>query len=73
MLMPQVMNGQEYMTTEEAARHLGISERTFRNKYVNDKHSLFIRKLTQHLNPNDTRERLYLIADLDELKGIRPK
>ncbi len=73
MVMTQIIEGKEHMTAAEAANYLGISERTFRNKYVNKTHKLFIRKLTQHLNPNDTRERLYLIADLDELKGIRPK
>ncbi len=72
MIMPQVIDGKKYMTTTEAARYLGMSEASFRNKYMYEKHKLFIRKLRQHRNPNDTRERLYLIADLDELRQIEP-
>jgi len=64
------------MTTEEAARYLGISRKTFRDKYVrkNEKNNnVFILKLKQYVNPSDTREKLYLASDLEGLKGIRPK
>ena len=75
MLMPQVIEGKQYMTTAEAARYLNMSVKTFRDKYVRkkDKAHLFILKLEQYENPSDTREKLYLVSDLESLKGIRPK
>ncbi len=63
MIMPQVIEGKEYLTQKEAMEFLGVSDKTFYKNYKD--------VLDEYTDPTDKRVILYKKADLLALKQPR--